>query len=119
MGEELALKGRLTVRVVYGQKEATLPLLVVDGSGPSLLGHDWLATIKLDWHSLNKVQTEPAPPTNTLQDVLQRHGDVFKKELGTVRGVTPAWQPQEIWAGSLFLSPLQWRRLGSQEWEEE
>ena len=30
---------------------------------------------------------ELAPPTNTLQDVLQRHGDVFKKELGTVRGV--------------------------------
>ena len=86
-GEELALKGRLTVQVIYGQQEATLPLLVVDGSGPSLLGHDWLGTIKLDWHSLNKVQMEPAPPTNILQDVLQRHGDIFKKELGTVRGV--------------------------------
>ena len=61
---------------------------MVDGFGPSLLRRDWLATIKLDWHSLNKVQTEPAPPTNTLQDVLQRHGDVFKKELGTVRGVS-------------------------------
>ena len=30
---------------------------------------------------------ELAPPTNTLQDILQRHWDVFKKELGTVRGV--------------------------------
>ena len=46
-----------------------------------------VGTIKLDWRSLNKVQMEPAPPTNTLQYVLQRHGDIFKKELGTVRGV--------------------------------
>ena len=99
-GEELTLKGRLTVRVVYGQQEATLPLLVVDGSGPSLLGRDWLSKIKLDWQSLNNLQTKPAPPTNTLQDVLQRHKDVFKKELGTVTGVTakiyvdPSAQPR-------------------------
>lgn len=84
-GEELTLHGRLTVRVVYGQQSATLPLLLVDGSGPSLLGRDWLAIIKLDWHSLNRV--EAAPPTTTLQDVFRRHGDVFKKELGTVKGI--------------------------------
>lgn len=65
----------------------TLPLLAVDGSGPSLLAHDWLASIKLDWHSFNRVETEVTPPTNTLQDVMQWHADVFKKELGTVKGI--------------------------------
>ena len=36
--ESLPIKGRMLVKVQYGQQDAKLPLLVVQGKGPSLLG---------------------------------------------------------------------------------
>jgi len=39
----------------YKDQNADLNLLVVAGEGPSLLGHDWLSHIKLDWTRLNHV----------------------------------------------------------------
>ena len=48
-GEELKLVGKAAVKVTYGQQEEDLSLQVVKGNGPSLLGRDWLARIKLDW----------------------------------------------------------------------
>ena len=84
-GEELDVQGTLAVDVTYGSQQQTLPLLVVAGSGPSLLGRDWLQKIRLDWRALNHLQT--APPTN-LQAILDGHSDVFKDELGCVKDVT-------------------------------
>lgn len=44
-GEKVEVQGSLTVDVTYGSQQQTLPLLVVAGSGPSLLGRDWLQKI--------------------------------------------------------------------------
>ena len=83
-GEQLEVQGYLTVDVTYGDQRQTLPLLVVTGSGPSLLGRDWLQEIQLDWRAIHHVQR--APPTG-LQKILDQHTDVFKDELGCVKGV--------------------------------
>ena len=37
------------VKVQHCNQEATLPLLVVEGTGPSLFGRNWIHAIKLDW----------------------------------------------------------------------
>ena len=41
-GEELAVRGSLSIEVCYKQQIKILPLLVVAGQGPSLLDRDWL-----------------------------------------------------------------------------
>ena len=83
-GEELEVHGCLTVDVQYKKQQQTLPLLVVAGKGPSLLGRDWLQKIVLDWRSLHHLQA--APPTK-LQAILDSRSDVFKDELGCIKGL--------------------------------
>ncbi len=49
--------GQLSVDVTY-QKQCLqdLKLVVVEGTGPPLLGRNWLHHIKLDWASIHSVQ---------------------------------------------------------------
>ena len=47
--QEMEVQGSVTVKVTYGSQQETLPLLVVAGDGPSLLGRDWLQKLRLDW----------------------------------------------------------------------
>ena len=50
--DQVRVLGGLNVDVSYRDKNAELPLLVIEGSGPSLFGRDWLARIKLDWKAI-------------------------------------------------------------------
>ena len=81
-GEAIPVVGKLMVKVQYQGQEEELPLVVVAGDGPSLLGRDWLAKLKLEWKHIFNVQAQ-----ESLQDVLQRHSTVFKPELGRIKGV--------------------------------
>ena len=83
-GEELKVQGDISVTVEYGDQKETLSLLVVAGTGPSLLGRDWLLKVRLDWQNLNRLQA--APPTR-LQVTLDRHAAVFKDKLRLVKDV--------------------------------
>ena len=47
--ETIPLLGQTNVSVSYNGNVFNLPLLVVKGNKPSLLGRDWLNVIKLDW----------------------------------------------------------------------
>ena len=40
--------GCANAKVQYKSQMGTLPLIVATGTGPSLLGRDWLQAIKLD-----------------------------------------------------------------------
>ena len=82
-GEQLAVLGSLKVTVKYGNQEADLPLMVVKGPGPSLLGRDWLSTIRIDWKSLAVHKTTGDP----LSEILDRHKNLFRKELGLARSI--------------------------------
>lgn len=81
-GEELEVLGSIHTRVEYKGQRENLPLLVVGGGGPSLLGRNWLQKLKLDWQEIRQLQQ-----TETLQGLMQRHADVFKEELGELEGV--------------------------------
>ena len=70
----------MDVLVTYEDQEKTLPLLVVSGSGPSLFGRNWLAEIRLDKRAINSIRGK------TLHEVLNSHREVFKEELGKLKG---------------------------------
>ena len=85
-GEQIKVLGSIDVNVTYQTQKRRLPLLVVAGDGPSLLGRDWLQQIKLDWSGLYAFSV--AGPKSQWQDVIDRHPDAFKDELGRVQGTT-------------------------------
>ena len=81
-GESIKVCGSTLVSVEHNGQTATLLLIVTAGSGPTLLGRDWLAALQLDWKMVFTVT-----PTLTLQQVLDEHNAVFKKGLGELQGV--------------------------------
>ena len=78
-GESIAVVGSIDMTVQYQQQSAELPLLIVQGDGPTLLGRNWLTHIKLDWQRIHHLAQEP------LQSVLQSHEAVFENGLGTLK----------------------------------
>ena len=102
-GERTQVKGTLQVNVEYGQQQYTnLPLLVVAGSGPCLMGRDWLRVVRLDWRSIGKVSTVPAPVgvENQIAALQDKYQEVFSDTLGTITpfraklSVQPTAQPK-------------------------
>ena len=97
-GEQLSIKGVINVTVKYENQCHSFQLTVVKGSGPSLLGRDWLLKIKLNWEKLhlNYLQHKALK----LEDVLNCHNVLFKDELGLVQStqaklhVDPQSQPK-------------------------
>ena len=76
-GEQLTVLGELQVTVYHNEQTVTLPLIVVQGSGPNLFGRNWLEQIKLNWQQLCTVKHSSA-----LQEVLDKHEAVFRDKLG-------------------------------------
>ena len=55
-GEQIPVKGTVLMDVKYGQQHyKKLKLLVVSGSGPCLMGRDWLRVVRLDWRKIGRV----------------------------------------------------------------
>lgn len=82
-GETVNVLGVAAVTVEYEDQRCELDLHVVSGSGPSLLGRDWLQALTLNWRSLHKLR----PPV-ALEDVLKRHSSVFEESLGLAKDFT-------------------------------
>ena len=84
-GEALKILGCISVKDEYNQQVEQLPLLVVSGAGPNLLGKDWMAKLRLHWvQLLHTIQ----PASTDLEQVSQKHSSIFKDELGLVKNTT-------------------------------
>ena len=70
----------MVVKVCYGEQEARLTLLAVHGKGPSLLGRDWIQSLQLNWQEMHSLHS------CLLSEVLDKHADIFKRGLGTLKG---------------------------------
>ena len=72
--------GQALVKVVYGEQEAKVPVLVVPGDGPSLLGRNWLKLIRLNWPEIKKVSLEldTLLSTVSIRIFLRRNWGLFK-----------------------------------------
>ena len=89
-GENIKVKVQITVDVKYRDQHASLLLVVVQGTGPSLLGRDWFSTLKLDWVGIFNLKGAIPEPTyqKKLQEILDTHAEIFQPELGTIKDIT-------------------------------
>ena len=78
-GVQIPVYGEVHLPVVYEQQELVLPLIVVDGDGPPLLGRNWLEQLKLNWRF-------HVSEADTLSYVLSRHKMVFERN----------WEPLKV-----------------------
>ena len=78
--QPLSVIGCCKVNVNYEGQVAEMPLLVVRGSGPTLMGRDWLSRIRLNWSQIHHLHTP------SLHDRLSRFPSVFGPGLGTRKG---------------------------------
>ena len=51
-GERMDLVGEAEVEVRYHEQRRQFPLVITAGSGPAVLGQDWLRQIQLDWKTI-------------------------------------------------------------------
>ena len=91
-GECLAVLGSVDVLVEYESKVAPLPLVVVEGKGPNLFGRNWMQSVRLNWRKINIIKDHQRK--ESLNAVLQKHGNVFQEQLGLLRGVPPGAKPR-------------------------
>ena len=79
-GEQLKVVGEVDMSVVYGgHPRLILPLVVVEGDGPVLLGRNWLVNFQLDWQGIKKVYTG-------VESLVQKDDELSQDELGTPQG---------------------------------
>ena len=71
-GESIAVVGSLQVNVVYISQTHTLPLVTVKGSGPTLMGRNWLQVLSLDWQETFHLHNA-SNSTHSLHSVLEKH----------------------------------------------
>ena len=82
-GEVINPEGVANVDVCYkDQYVKNLNLTVVPGNGPSLLGRDWLNSIRLYWHEVNKISTR----SPNIEAILKPFEEVFNEELSKLKG---------------------------------
>ena len=81
--EPIPVLGVMKVCVKYGDYCGTEHLYVVPGNGPTLLGRDWLQSIRLNWSSLGIGSVSSSP--RSLESLLQKYEEVFRKEVGTMQ----------------------------------
>ena len=81
-GEEIQVLGSFSPTISYKGQQKVLPLLVVKGDGPALLGRDGLSQLQLDWKEINFVHSGPSK----IQFLLTKFATLFSPDLGTIHG---------------------------------
>ena len=81
-GEKIPVLGSVQVPVVYKGQQADLPLVVVKGDRPALLGRNWLQALKLNWSDIFHVRTN----FKCADDVIRQHPKVFSAQGEQITG---------------------------------
>ena len=75
--------GAQNVQVYYEGQSASLPLIVVKGDGPTLLGRNWLGTIRIDWYKIYYTTSAG------LQNLLEKYDIIFRTSWAALKGDRP------------------------------
>ena len=81
-GAAIKVMGITKVRAKYGGKELYLSIHVVGGDGPNLMGRDWLGQFDVNFKDVHVV----GQPIE-FKSLLNKYSDVFKDELGCLKGM--------------------------------
>ena len=84
-GEKLPVLGQIQVNVIFRDKTVSLPLVVVKGDGPTLMGGDWIGKLEVELQQLPVLYTRSTAAS--LSAMLAKYDDLFRDELGHVKGL--------------------------------
>ncbi|RXN15243.1 Retrovirus-related Pol poly from transposon opus [Labeo rohita] len=84
-GERILLLGSVDVPVQYERQNVTLPLVIVKGERPALLGRNWLEKILLDWPNIFNVEKAEVASDPAVKAVLRRHTEFFSDKPSTIK----------------------------------
>ena len=82
----------MKVHVSYHHQRQTLTY-VLEQNGPSLFGRDWLSILQLNWKFIKWTTSNTTDPE--VEAMLSKYSEVFKDELGTIKGYTAKLQIEE------------------------
>ena len=74
--------GSIRVTATCNNQTKTLPILVIKGKGPNLMGRDWLSNFRLDWQNIFQLRS-----LDKIDNLLTKFENIFKDELGTVKDI--------------------------------
>ena len=95
-GTPLKVMGEIMTKVRYNKQECKLPMVVVkaDTHAPLLFGRSWLQAIQLDWPAIFS-QGQYSVQADVVDELKTKYADIFKQELGTVKGIKAALHIKE------------------------
>ena len=80
-GEKIPIKGISKITVEYNDKlYPEMPITVIEGNGPSLIGRNWLRDIKLKWEEICQLHDKG------YNAIISKYPEVFSEGLGTLKG---------------------------------
>lgn len=82
-GELSVVLGKITAADKVGTRESTLPLFVVKGTCPTLLGRDWMEAFKI-----TILKPEGVNAISSVTSLVEQFSEVFAETLGTLEGVS-------------------------------
>ena len=80
-GEKVKVVGETSVEVKHRDQCLLLPLLVIEGEGPPLIGRDWLRELKLDWNRVFSLTDS----SDSLKKILKNNEEVFGTDPGLLK----------------------------------
>jgi len=84
-GEPIPVLRKVVVKVEYEQQAARVPLVIVKGDRPALLGRNWLKKFKLNWKEILQVKAAGDVTDPEVAVILQRYRRVFEEGPSTIR----------------------------------
>lgn len=84
-GDAIPVLGKIIVPVKHEGQEWRLPLVVVKGNKPPLLGRNWLRKIKLNWATIFRIDESKGDDQLSLQGIIGKHKDLFKEGYGKIK----------------------------------
>ena len=81
--QAIIVLGQLDADVIYEDQKRKLSLLVIKGSGPSLIGRNWMLLLHLNWSSIKLTRT--SNNQMELDLLISKYPSVFDDELGSMK----------------------------------
>ena len=104
-GETLRVIGKINVSIKHEHQETAADIFIIEGTGTTLIGRDILERIKMNWSTVNKVNSEEIPEESGGAgsfglDTITKIGYFWK--MGKISLEDPPTQPVQIFLPRYF-----------------